>query len=74
MSDLPTSSFIIQIFFRKKVWLRNTLPTYYGLDVCPIRKVLIKLARPKKVWSEKIVIPMKEGSRKFLGYKQFWVP
>ena len=34
IADLPTSKYFVQTFFLKKVWLRNTLPTY-DLDICP---------------------------------------
>ena len=34
IADLPTSKKFSKLFFLKKVWLRNNLPTY-DFDICP---------------------------------------
>ena len=35
IADVPNSNFFVQTFFMEKVWLRNTLPSTYDLDICP---------------------------------------
>ena len=43
IADLPTSKFFVQTIFLKKVWFRNSLPTY-DLDIYPNFRIFFYLS------------------------------
>ena len=56
---LHTSKFIVQTFFRKKVWLRYTLHTY-GLDIWPTFAISFFRPSPKYISGISQACPMQK--------------